>query len=480
MKNITRLGIYLAFPYAESHTFYREGIIRHQFFVLHALLKQYKDLNLEIWSVDINAAYFKQIFLEHLGQFQDRLEFCSVPLFYGNGSRNSSQALNFKMSWKKSMIAKIKRHPIGKLLRIYKKWLYSTAFFANKISTYKYNYDSPEQRFIVDYINQYHRCDLMYFTYNWGLGACLNMPKILVVHDLHTITYAQLFEDEVGKKQLEIDNAFLLENIRRFLANRSELIVLCEYVKKTQLCQLLPEISKDKINTIYTPIMVSEHINSIDKASLFKKYHLKPNLTYVFYPTQVRAQKNLSVVVKALHLLRTKHGLCLYLVSTGNPKHYPPLNKIIKQLKFSSYFIQLPSISDQDLYGFYAHSLCGVAPSYTEGNFPLQAMEALAMHTPVALANVQIILDRLQMLDNYDQNSLAEFFFDPDDAEKLAHIFLQIHQNGKQIAFAKQQNLLSELQKYTWDMAANNYYQVFQKVSNLDSDNPNSKIEENN
>lgn len=99
------------------------------------------------------------------------------------------------------------------------------------------------------------------------------------------------------------------------------------------------------------------------------------------------------------------------------------------------------------------------------------------MHTPVALANVPIILDRLQMLDNYDQNSLAEFFFDPDDAEKLAHIFLQIHQNGKQIAFAKQQNLLSELQKYTWDMAANNYYQVFQKVSNLDSD---SKIAENN
>lgn len=464
MQNISHLGIFLAFPYAEANTFYREGIIRHQFFVLRALLTKYKDLQLEIWSVDINAEYFEKMFLDYLGEFQTRMEFRNIPLFLKTSNNEANDENSFKLSWRKRLIGKIKQYPIGQYLRKYKKWLSSNSFFSKKITEFRYNYTSPEQRFIVDYINRHHRCDVMYFTYNWGLGTYLNMPKVLVVHDLHTITHAQLFANEIGYKQLEIDNAMLLQNIRNFVANSTELIVLCEYVKKSQLSHLLPEIADNKVNVIYTPITVSESKQILDKVALMQKYKLPLDLVYIFYPTQIRAQKNLSVVVKALHHLHQQYGIKLSLVNTGEPKQYPPFAKLLKTLNLSSYFIQLSSISDQDLYAFYSHALAGVAPSYTEGNFPLQAMEALAMHTPVALAKMPIILDRLQTLNNYyAKQTLDEFFFASDDAEQLAQIFLHIKQIGKSAAFAKQQSLLDELQKYTWEQAAESYYNVLQK-----------------
>lgn len=472
-QSVKCLGIYLAFPYAENASFHREGIIRHQFFVLRALLQNYPTLRLEIWSVDINAENFRLMFLEQLGDFQERLDFRNVPLFAHKPHNQNSDSQNsdsqnpelqqVRMSWKQRLISKIKRYPIGQYLRRYKKWLTSNPWFSKIINAYKYNYDNDYQRFIVKYINTYHNCDLMYFTYNWGLGARLNMPKVLVIHDLHTITHAELFAMEIGEEQLKKDNAMLLQNIQNFLANKTELIVLCDYVKNTQLCKFLPNIDVSKVHTIYTPITAPTKAQTMDKAELLQKYNLKPDLNYIFYPTQIRAQKNLAVVVRALDILRRKYGLTLYLVNTGEPRQYPPFAKLLSQLDFSHYFIRLSTLTDTDLYAFYRHAFCGVAPSYTEGNFPLQAMEALAMQTPVALAKVGVTLDRLQKL-SVDLQELQQFFFEPDDAETLAEILHNIWKIGKTEAFAKQQILLNELQKYTWDEASAKYYQVLQQT----------------
>lgn len=448
------IGIWLAMHYPVSLAIYREGVVRHLFFVIEHLLQHYGFLRIELWCMDINAGVFKTLLEQYLPFYLDRISVREVSL---RGKHPS---------FFQKLMAKVKSELspyLWNIWRSYKTRIYRVPLIRKKILSYKYNYGKPEQQFVVQYISQHAKADIFYFTFSWGLGAQLPQPKILVVHDLHTITHQHLFEKETHPEVTAKDNEMLLHNITAFLKNNTHIITLTNFIREKQLFYLLPEANKNNTSSIYTPIVWRKPESVIDKKALFRKFGLSLNIQYIFYPTQIRAQKNMAAIVRALHHLRIKEKIRLYIFSTGNQRQVPDLHLLIKQLKMRPYYIELGSLTDDELYAFHAHALMGAAPSYTEGNFPLQAMESLAMQTPIALADTEIVRDRCAILDNFSFADMEKYMFQPDDYKELARIILYIMQHGKAHAFKEQQPLLSALSAYNWKDAATAYYECMRR-----------------
>lgn len=134
----------------------------------------------------------------------------------------------------------------------------------------------------------------------------------------------------------------------------------------------------------------------------------------LFFPTQNRPYKNIRRVVRAIGLLRDRHGLDCNLLLTGDIGKDDDIIGMIHQENLYSNIMPLPRLNQVMHGSFYAISDLAVAASIFEGGFPFLFSEALSVGTPVVMARNVVTEPELP------EAIASRMLFDPFSPEEIA------------------------------------------------------------
>ena len=142
---------------------------------------------------------------------------------------------------------------------------------------------------------------------------------------------------------------------------------------------------------------------------------------YFFLPNKFWAHKNHRIVIEALGLLKQR-GVDIIVACSGMtfderaPDHFDELMKLASVLEVSDRFLVLGIIPATDLASLMRGAAAIINPSKFEG-WGLSVAEAREMGKQIILSDIPV----------FREHELKHsFYFDPDDAEKLAVIMEQL------------------------------------------------------
>ncbi len=154
-------------------------------------------------------------------------------------------------------------------------------------------------------------------------------------------------------------------------------------------------------------------------AELERKYHLSG--AYVLLPAQFWAHKNHLVVVEALSHLKCR-GERVLVLATGNPRdyrqpeHFDRLMAQVRSAGVEAEFRTLGVIPHRDVMGLMVNAAAVVNPSLFEG-WSTTVEEAKSLGKRVILSDIPV---------HREQAPSRGLYFDPRDAEALAHHLLSV------------------------------------------------------
>jgi glycosyltransferase involved in cell wall biosynthesis len=173
------------------------------------------------------------------------------------------------------------------------------------------------------------------------------------------------------------------------------------------------KVSLDKIKTFYLPILNVSHKNTPASSKIDEKsQNMLRDQDFIFYPTQPRANKNLSLLLNVFNnLLKTRSDLKLVLTSFLHADSASIA--LYHHLKLKNKVIFLPKISDATLAWLYQQAACLCLTSLMEGNFPPQIFEALEYGTPIVATRLPLITELLETHSDHlllcEPNNIEEF-----------------------------------------------------------------------
>lgn len=464
-----KIGIW--FDFYKTSSIEREGISRFTYYLVDNLLTHH-NCSIEIWFFPANRKIIEGFFSPLSIKHQNRIEFRTVKfkshfkaLLYSLSNLAkllfTSQVIEWKVPYglylsyvsesSNLMVRlcdeKLLKYSIGLLSRVF----CSISYFIKNTCRIKPSIFVDDLALEANRISEASIFLIPVMGHKLSLG--LKKKQLLVLHDLASMEFEDLFAKE-GYIIKEIN--FNIKNYIDLLIKQNSIFVThSSHVKENQIIKNFPTISN--VNSFYMPILHP----SIPASKLLSEKELNEKFridsTYIFYPTQIRPYKNLSVLFKALQKILLNNNN-IKLVLTNSNALLKQDNLFIKKNKIESNIVFTGSVNDQDLYSLYKHAGITVIPSLFEGNFPLQAMESLYMNTPVLLAKIPITMERL----NYHKCSFSDYLFDPFNVEELSDKILQILEN-KERSMSAQLELRSKLLEVSWKDLSENYFNLIDK-----------------
>lgn len=260
-----------------------------------------------------------------------------------------------------------------------------------------------------------------------------NKPVILTVHDMITELYPNYFP--------RTDNQVIWK--KQVIPRADHIIAVSECTKRD--LQRIFNIPESKITVIY---------HGTDKSNYVPSPKGPVEDEYILYVGDRWLYKNFGRFVKSVvDVLNThKH---LNVVCTGSPFNYDEI-QLLKENNVYERFIQRFIKTDQELLDLYHNAIAFVYPSEYEG-FGIPILEAYKADCPVMLNNAscfpEIAGDAAVYFEMNDkQSNFAEQF------ETLYH-FSSVE---REELIKKQRQ---QLAKYTWDKAAQQLAEVYNKFS---------------
>lgn len=281
--------------------------------------------------------------------------------------------------------------------------------------------------------------------------------KIFVpVHDLALHHHYDIFVNMDKKnKSKYLDVSARIENFARYGAF---MFCNCQTNKEQQVLKYVKNIKQENVTYVYLPTNIPKNIEKsvISEKQMREKFEIRND--YLFYSTQIRPYKNVTLLIKALAILKRKNT-DIALVLTGNPDDVNEVKETIQELQLKNNITCVYDVSEIELYTLYKYAAAVPVPTLFEGGFPWQACEALYMNTPVVLSNIAVTLERISHL-GFTENTCGLELFDPSNAEELAEKLDRVLRD-RDGAVKRQQKFRDKLLSYTWDDAAKLYYQIF-------------------
>lgn len=407
------LGIWLGFPYALSLR--REGITRFLLYMLMAMLERYP-IKCELWTYSFNEnevrASFGAVLTEN--DFKNRIKVVT--------EKNFEEVLNLP-SYKRNIPRELNevRDNLAEVARE----------FSNASS------------FVTA---------IVYLDNVIGTGKPLFVP----VHDLSIhIHYDNFVAKDPLYKARFVDIRSRAEDLARagaFMFSNSE------FVRQGHVLKHVSSINEKRTAVVYLPVNIPKDINKnlLSEKDIREKFRLtKP---YIFYPTQVRPYKNVSILVEALSILKNKN-LDIELVLTGNPSDVPEVEMAMNRLKIRDKIVCLSSVTESELYSLYRYAAVAAVPTLFEGGFPWQACEALFMDTPLVLSNIPIVKERIESTGMTLENC-GILLFDPSDPLACALAMEEAFSDRNKTLFS-QMEFKNRLLSYSWHDAVEKYYNIF-------------------
>ena len=168
-----------------------------------------------------------------------------------------------------------------------------------------------------------------------------------------------------------------------------------------------------------------------------------------------RDHKNLSGLIRAFHLLRSRSSRKILLVITGkeNPA-YPEVKEIVRELGLADSVLFPGLVPEDDLVALYNAAIAYVHPSFYEG-FGLNILEAFSCGTPVASSNASCLPEIAGK-----GNAL---FFDPKNISEMADAFYRLFTDEDLRQELRLKGLL-RAKKFSWRKMAEETMGVYDEV----------------
>jgi glycosyltransferase involved in cell wall biosynthesis len=248
---------------------------------------------------------------------------------------------------------------------------------------------------------QRHKIDLWFCPLINLAPRHVRLPSVVSLPDLQPEFYPDFFRKDLVEWSRKRYPASCRDS--------TKVITLSEFSKGTILQRY--GVPAEKVHAI--PLAVGEefllHQQRSAREAIKAKYNLPSE--YAFYPANTWPHKNHETLVKAMHLLRAKHGRQLACVFTGVKRGaHDAFLKAVEELGLRKQIHVLGYVEEPDMPLLYQGASCLVFPSLFEG-FGLPLLEAMASDCPVICSRVASIPEVV---------GEAALLFDPHDPEEIA------------------------------------------------------------
>lgn len=303
----------------------------------------------------------------------------------------------------------------------------------------------------VEQANQIMAVDIWIVPYI-GLKAALglNKPFIVVLHDLvykHFDSYYRFYPEFCNN----------LDQVIYQMVNKASMVVSSSNFirEKDGLGHLKLPLEKTEVIPLAPPVEEYESYGFLNEAHFREKYKLNNN--YIVYPSVIRLHKNHPRLIEAfLRFSQTNEGLQsnLRLVITHHYMHSPLEEDIIRILEsyetLKNRIVFLGRIPSVDLPSLYKYADGTIIPTLFEGSCPFQIIESLAMDTPVAMSNIEVVREVIENTESF-------ITFDPYSTDEMERAICNLWKNkgdilGKEIRAAK------KVFERKWCNVATEYY----------------------
>lgn len=413
LTNNKVIGLWFGFPYVVDLK--REGITRFLLYMLMALLENYP-IDCEIWAYSFNEEEIRISFetLLKKSKFEKRVRVIT--------EKNYKEMLDIP-SYKYELPLEINEN-LDNLSYLAKLYSNATCFITA----------------------------IVYLDNVIGIGR----PVFVPVHDLGIhVHYDDFILMDPLYKARHVDIRSRAENLAR-----SDAFIFCEseYVRHSQVHNFITSIDESHTNVVYFPVFVPENLDEylLEEKEIRQKFGLKN--PYLFYPTQVRPYKNIEILIEALSILRERN-INIELVLTGKPSNIPIVENAINTHKLNHSVISLSTVREDELFSLYHYSAATTVPTLFEGGFPLQAMEALYIGSPLVLSDIPVVRERIEFCGMSVENCGLELF-DPHSPLECANAVERVILNRER-TLTNQKPFREKFLTYTWKDAAAQYYNMF-------------------
>lgn len=223
---------------------------------------------------------------------------------------------------------------------------------------------------------------------------------------------------------------------------------------------------KEDVNRYFAQNIVMPGIlaHSVNMGSYLLNYDRTNNFSfsdvdYIFYPSQVRGNKNILNLVKAYEYLLRTRNIRIKLILTCNLNNDKELCNYIYENRLQYDVLSFNSVTAQQLAALYMCAKLVVNPTLYEGGFPFTFGEGMSVGTPSVMSNIPQVREVLK------DGNLSEYIFDPYDYIDMAKKIEKGLQNREEL-FEKEKAIYSKLSGRTWKNVCEEYIQAFQYFIN--------------
>lgn len=280
----------------------------------------------------------------------------------------------------------------------------------------------------------------LYHSPNYVLPFWSNIPSVLTIHDLLTLDYPELCQEE---------SVLYFKTALPFSVKKAiRIIAVSNTVKKDILRHF--NIPEEKVKVIYhgvDPIFK----RPMDEAIL-EKYHLPKK--YILFVGNIEPKKNLERLIRAFDLLKKNADIPHKLVIVGKKGwKCQSVFDTVTRLKITSEIVFTGYVPEEDLPVIYSMTDLFVFPSLYEG-FGIPPLEAMACEVPVLVSNKgalpEITGGTCLQVDPFDMNEIAR---------GMHQLLTNTHLRNKSVARGKEW-----VRQFTWEKTAKKTLNVYEQT----------------
>jgi len=289
-----------------------------------------------------------------------------------------------------------------------------------------------------------HALDLLFCPKN-VVPLGVTVKSIVTIHDL-------LYFPIPGKINLNeykfLDTLYMRLFIPRSVKQSVHIIADSHSTKEDVM--ILFKIPQGKISVVHLGVssFAKRTIEKEKIRTILKEIDIRK--PFIFYAGTATKRKNLSVLIKAMGMIRDKIAHDLVVTCGGSEKNVP-LKKELKRAGILDRTRILGTVKSDELVALYKSACVFVFPSLYEG-FGLPVLEAMAIGTPVICSNASSLPEVA---------GDAALLFDPHNAYQLKDCLLKLLKN-EELRQSFIQKGLERAKQFTWEKAAQKMIYVFE------------------
>lgn len=269
------------------------------------------------------------------------------------------------------------------------------------------------------------------------------MKTVVTIHDLGWKYFPETFTASVRNK-LEAHTVYALRH--------ADHIIAVSHSTKNDVMKFYPTVTPEKITVVHLGIDTQNIPLKSSRTQKITQKKFRITKDYLICVGGIQPRKNLACAIKAFESLR-KGGKDLQLVIVGGDAWMAAATHArARQSVYANDIIFTGSVTHQEKYHLLSDAKVFLFPSLYEG-FGIGTLEAFAAGVPAVVAH---------------NSSLSEIagdaalYFDAQSAPKLAEC-VQTVLNDEQLASTLAEKGRERLQKFTWDTAVKQTYDILTK-----------------